>query len=373
MSKQLSNSERFDRALITLVCVLLMACVVLLVWPQASMAEEAAMISPTTGLETDTPYRPVLVSISFVKEARPSWNLSEADIVYESIFWGPVHTRLLALYNDNYPDKVGRVRGIRQYNAELQQAWDAAILHFGGQDSPGTSIYDFFAQHLEEKGLSIDGVRQSTLTHGIFLRDQAYISPHNAYVDVNAAVGSRWPTDPETGEAYESRPPAMVFSDTPTLGSEEAHTIDLLYDEDVYHVTYQYKEGSGQYVRWQSGKPQLDGITGKRIACANVIVQCHDQYFAEHEPSRPVIHTTGAGPMTAYIEGTRVEGIWIRPRMEDPIQYYDLDGNVIEFARGKTFVQMVPPHMYHYEGSAEDVYSNELWYWTPPVEAQAES
>ena len=72
--------------------------------------------SPTTGLDWEGEYRPVLVQISNSDGARPHWNMSEADIVYESLLWGPGHTRYSCLFNDNHPEFVGAVRSARLHH-----------------------------------------------------------------------------------------------------------------------------------------------------------------------------------------------------------------------------------------------------------------
>ncbi|HIT69578.1 MAG TPA: DUF3048 domain-containing protein, partial [Candidatus Aphodomonas merdavium] len=80
--------------------------------------------SPTTGLDWEGEYRPVVVQISNSAEARPHWNMSAADIVYESLLWGPGHTRYTLVFNDNHPDYVGAVRSARINHCQIRQEWD---------------------------------------------------------------------------------------------------------------------------------------------------------------------------------------------------------------------------------------------------------
>ncbi len=124
----------------------------------ASIIEVPEGKSPVTGLDFDGLYRPMVVQISNSAEARPHWNLSEADIVYESIYWGPAHTRYTAIYNDNHPDYVGSIRSARVNHCEIRQEWDAPFVYFGGQEDPGTSILDYFKQQGVERKFLINGI-----------------------------------------------------------------------------------------------------------------------------------------------------------------------------------------------------------------------
>ena len=347
----------------SMVCLLLTA--LLGVGTSGAAAESASGVSPTTGLPSDKPYRPVLVQVSNEPGAQPARNLAQADIIYEAIIWEPGQTRYLALYNDNHPEAVGSVRGTRVYGAELQQAWDCAFAFRGGQDIEGSSIYSFFREYGVSDLLLFDGTADAKQ---VFSINSDYVSPHETDVNV-AKIAENWPTDSVTGAPYVSRPSGLRFSDQHSTGVEAVTHIHLQYDKTGYAPSYLYNAETGLYERGYDGGLHVDAGTGEQIAVANVIVQCNDLYFIKDEPSRPRIPTTNTGPIRAYIDGEVIEGSWIRVSMSDPIEYRNASGGPLVLKPGKTFVQIVPPLMFDEGTQVRDetaTYTNQFLYDRDP-------
>lgn len=339
-------------------------------------AQAETGVSPTTGLPTDRPYRPVLVQISNSEEARPPWGLEEADIVYETLIWAPHLTRYLAVFNGQYPEVVGSLRGARVYAAEIRQEWDCPFLFWGGQATPGTSIYDFFDLHQVDDSFLLDGVKspnnpyaQSLLVDKARAQNLPYVQylkyekvrphPHNAVANLKAIVAECWPKGQDE-KPYEPSPPLFTFSDTPTKGKEAAVAIVVDYGviqyseppEEMhpsllgcYRASYTYDPETRLYERWYGAEPQMSYDGKTRVTAANVIVQyCIQEYF-DGAPSRPVTQTTGSGPIDAFIDGTHIRGTWRRETLSDKTQFLDGNGNPLVLLPGKTFIQMVPPDM----------------------------
>lgn len=293
--------------------------------------------SPTTGLDWEGDYRPMVVQISNSKEARPHANMSEADIVYESIYWGPGHTRYTMVFSDNHPDYVGYVRSARLNHCEIRQEWDAPFVFFGGQQTAGTNIYDFFKQNQVGNEFLIDGTKGG---RGFF-REEKKVNPHNAVANLQEMVSSYWPTN-EDGSAYAPRSHAMSFSTTPTYGADTATEIHIVYEETDYYPHYTYNAAERVYERWYNGEEQYDGRSEKRIVASNVIVQFCELSYAGNSRSRPVIRTTGNGVMDAFIDGRHVRGQWQRNTLNDRTVFIDMNGEEITLLPGKTFIQVIP-------------------------------
>lgn len=294
--------------------------------------------SPTTGLDWEGDYRPVVVQISNSKEARPHWNFSEADIVYEAIYWGPSHTRYTLVYSDNHPDYVGAVRSARVYHCEIRQEWDAPFVFYGGQEASGTSIYDFFKANNVAANFRFDGINNGKG----FSRDSTRVSPHNAVSNLQEVLAN-WPTD-DDGNPYEPRSHAFSFSSTPSYGSDSAVEIHIPYDSDEkdYYPSYTFNSATREYERWYNGEEQYDGKTNKRIVASNVIVQFAELSFFQNSRSRPVVVLTGSGVMDAFIDGRHIRGTWERKGMNDRTVFVDMNGEELTLLPGKTFIQIVP-------------------------------
>ena len=301
-------------------------------------------ISPVTGLPWNGEYRPLVVQMSNAWQARPHWYLSEADIVYESILWGPGHTRYTAIFNDNHPDYVGPLRSARVNHCEIREEWDAPFVFWGGQADPGSSIYDFFRTNEVPESLRFDGTRGRSYIGPVLFRDSTRVSPHNAVGDLSKLVAEYWPKN-EDDSAFKSKMHALKFSDTPSRGPDSAVEIDIVYDEKDYHPSYKFNPETRVYERWYNGQEMIDGKTDKKIVASNVIVQYTEMQYINNRASRPVINMTGSGYFDAFIDGYHLRGTWERKNIKDRTVFMDGGGEEITLLPGKTFIQVIPNQM----------------------------
>lgn len=314
-------------------------CVVCLLLPLAQSAGGESL-SGTTGLPAEKPDRPALAVIHNTTESRPQWGLSQADIIYELIYWGPQHTRYIAVFNDAYPERIGPIRGARTYDVDMLLAWDGVLIHFGGQDASGTSIYDAMKEHRITSGVqSFDGARGGSY----FIMDPTRINPHNGVFHLAEMMEESWPS--EDGTPHVPHPSGLSFSASPSHGDAEITSISVAYGQTDYLASFAYDPEAG-YVRHYNGEPMTDLTDGAPIIVSNVIVAAHPLSFYEGKESRPVVALTGEGPIAAYIDGTRIAGRWQRDAATDPIRYFDEGGNPLLLRPGKTFVQIVTPEMF---------------------------
>jgi hypothetical protein len=291
--------------------------------------------SATTGLPTlNKDYKPLIMVMSNQPEARPHWSMSEADIVYEAVYYSPSHTRYTLVYNDSMPDMAGALRSARTFSASLRQEWDCPFVFWGWQTLAGTSVSDYFKQHKVDDKFQINGI---TNKYGDVLKRSsgqfARVSPHNAIADL-AAISAKYYPD------YTPRNHAYKFSDTVQVGYDSAVAVNVNYGED-YNPTYTYNEALRVYDRSYNGQPEVDGYTGKRISAANVIVQRVKLSFFNHTSSRPVYELTGEGLVDLYIGGRHIQGKWVRANEDSRTVFIDFMGNEIPLLPGKTFIQLI--------------------------------
>lgn len=328
-------------------------------------------ISPTTGLPSAGEYRPVVVQISNTDGARPHLNMSEADIVYEAIYWGPAHTRYTAIYNDNHPEQVGSIRSARWHHLELRQEWDAPFVFWGGQREPGTNIDDFIKDNNVPKNYLFDGTGSPPA--GTLSRINTRVSPHNAVANL-AEVVNHWPTN-ESGEAAKPRNHAFKFSETPSRGSDTAVEINIKYDEGgKYNPSYTYNAQTRQYERWYNGEEQIDGASEKRLTASNVIVQYAPLSFYNSIAARPMLQTTGGGTIDAFIDGQHIRGTWDRKGLNDRTVFMDLGGNELTLLPGKTYIQIVPlSQSFTYTKADGEVVTADIGMSVPIVTVEADT
>jgi hypothetical protein len=279
-------------------------------------------------------YKPLIMVMSNQPEARPHWGMSEADIVYEAVYYNPSHTRYTLVYNDNKPDMAGALRSARTFSASLRQEWDCPFVFWGWQTLAGTSVSEYFKQHKVDEKFQINGITnkyEDVLTRST--GQYARVNPHNAIANL-AAIASKYYPD------YTPRNHAYKFSETVQSGYDSAVAVNVNYGED-YNPTYTYNEAQRVYERSYNGQAQVDGYTGKRITAANVIVQRVKLSFFNHTSSRPVYELTGEGLADMYIGGRHIQGKWVRSGEDSRTVFIDFMGNEVPLLPGKTFIQLI--------------------------------
>ena len=85
----------------------------------------------------------------------------------------------------------------------------------------------------------------------------------------------------------------------------------------------------------------MDGATGEQLAYNNVIIQHVDYSWYDNDVNRPVVEMTGTNRCDYFIGGHHFTGYWKRDSAEENTVYYDDSNNVVQFCKGKTFVQLV--------------------------------
>ena len=112
-------------------------------------------------VDTDSKSRPYAVMINNNHAAWPQCGLSDAYIVYEIIAEGGI-TRMMAIYKDKLPEKVGSVRSARHYFIDYAEENDAIFVHWGGSPQAYNRIYT---------GINdLDGI---ALEGSVFFRDRS--------------------------------------------------------------------------------------------------------------------------------------------------------------------------------------------------------
>lgn len=338
-----------------------------------SQGNGAGGVSPTTGMQypagRDDAYRPILVEISNTYESRPQLGMSMADIVYEYIFWGPGHTRYLALFNDYHPEMVASVRSSKIIGMALRNGWDCPIVFIGGDNSgTSTNIYQFNATHEvpdfmifdgsvydagemepDDDGAGAEGASVVALDERIqqvFSRITTREVPHNAAVNLKLLAQQHWPEGADS-MPYESNRVGLRFGN-PSHEDRGASEVIIPYDENEYLARFVFDASEGYYKRWYNGEPHVDGLTGQQFIASNVIVLYADITYPENIMSQPLWHIAGDGKIDAFINGQHMAGTWKKADDESALAFFYEDGEPLTFMPGKTFVQIVPLDMQIY-------------------------
>lgn len=302
-------------------------------------------INPLTGLEVEDPEillrRPILVKVSNESpDVRPQSGLSFADHVWEYQMEGWGQTRFTAAYLAQSPERIGSVRSARLIDSEvLIPMYDGIFVMSGTSLGMGYILTNkpwwdrVFREDPEENHLvRIPNIpREGTqFYHSLF-----------------AVLDEVWRQAEEKG-FYEREKPldGLLFDEVvPKDGVPTEEAIVDFPRAGTLH-RWRYDEESGKWLSSTEDQravtleqPDLDMLTGERLAFDNVIFIYVEHYladFIEDEPNQLLavgIKLEGEGQAFIMRDGYRYEATW-RREGNDMIQFFDEDDNLIPLKPG---------------------------------------
>jgi hypothetical protein len=276
-------------------------------------------------------YTPVAVMIENSAAGRPQYGLQVANIVYEAPVEGSI-TRFMAIFNDVIPTRVEPVRSTRIYYIKTQQPYDCAFVHYGGPSDPGyqSYIYDEDAAHLK---IRVDGIKGRW--GSFFARDSHRSSSHDVICDLTEVVA-----------LYDYQPKPIRFNysyDAQKIYDGQTTTqIILPFYAGGDFVSYQYDPVTNLLTRYMDGDPFISAETGDVITVQNLIVQYVHLPSVKENSGRRIIDLLGSGDAEYIIDGIHIKGTWKRDTYDDPVTYYDGNGEEIILRPGNTWVALHP-------------------------------
>lgn len=312
-----------------------------------------AGVSIFTGLRPADPAvlerRPLAIKVDNIPEVIPQSGLDKADIVVESHKEG-CFLRFTAIYQSQAAPKVGSIRSARLIDLELPAIFDA-ILVFSGAVGPV----------LEKLNQSDLGRQFLTSTgSGALFRDPNIAIPFNMFANTEAG----WRVAEQQGWNQVPDPSlALAFSENPPNGGVTVQTVDIpapnMRSSYLAQLRRQwtYDAKSGQWLRFQNGKPHVDAISGQQLTAANVVIlganhvktlipeQGTTLDQSECGNASIEIQLWGEGPLKVLRDGQVYEGRWVRAERHAPFRFLDAQGRDIPLKPGNSWWQVVPLEM----------------------------
>jgi len=312
--------------------------------PEPTPAPKQEGVSLTTGLPTNRQYRPITVMIENSPKARPQTGLQQADIVYEAMAEGGI-TRMMCVFNDQYPVVAGPVRSTRMYYINLQKEWDSPLIHYGGprNASKPSYVYGESSKHIKVR---VDGISGASSKY--FWRDKSRSAPNNAYTNVQKVADELYNYEPAVREPFS-------FSETVTYPGDTVKEVGLPWvSSDPTHTRFVYDASSGVFTRYLGSKAfdvrtVSEDKNGKQktetapMKVTNLIVQYAKTYVIPNDnKGRRMVDVVGKGECEYYIGGVQVKGTWERASREDSTHFYDAEGKPIVLRPGNTWICVHP-------------------------------
>jgi Protein of unknown function (DUF3048) N-terminal domain/Protein of unknown function (DUF3048) C-terminal domain len=279
------------------------------------------LVSPFTGLVTDLGAPVLCVKIDNAPRARPQTGLTLADLVYVEPVEGGT-SRLLAVYQSQFPPLVGPVRSTRLTDLQLLANFGRPALAFSGAAAEVSALV------ARAPVLDVSAEEQP----GSYHRDRGRRMPHNLYGDTNLLrQGGAPPKD--IGFRFGPTPP----------GGRPLPEAGIRYQ--ATDIGVQWLPAEGRWVISMDGSP-LTAASGPRPGAATVVLQrvpVRDTPIRDASgSSSPFAATVGAGSVVVLRDGLAFDGYWTRPTPDAITSFTLPDGSPLTFAPGPIWVVLVP-------------------------------
>lgn len=271
----------------------------------------------------------VMAKIDNSFDARPHAGLSQTDIVYEELVEGGI-TRLLAIWQSQFPAQVGPVRSVRPMDPDIASPFGGIIAYSGGQvrfvqKMRKTEVYNA-SETSEQSKKTMVRVKDRVAPHNLFLLPEKIQSQH--LKRKAPAAWQSFTTDQTKVSAASGTEVAKATARFP--GTKAVWT---------------YNAEKAVFERSQDGVKAVDANNNERVSAVNLIMIYVDIDRSEPDPiygnvPRTVVNGTGTGK---YLNGGKVIDIkWSKKDRTSPQVFTTTDGTPITMAAGNTWVELVP-------------------------------
>jgi hypothetical protein len=275
---------------------------------------------------------PAAMLVENLYSVRPQAGISEAILVYESYAEAGT-TRFLLFYNGGGPkiEKIGPIRSARHYFLGWVYETAALFGHAGGSPQALGNIRDYDTNDFNGIGSEAK----------YFWRDTSLYAPHNLFTSSEKIVFSLRDKELLDKQATFDM---WQFKDGATLEDrpESANDIVVKFSSYSYEVKWQYDRTNNNYLRFNADQPHLDSNNQQQVRANNIIIQIVPPVTYLGAYGRLDMQTEGEGRAIIFRDGQTIEGKWKKPGRVLRTQYYDSEDNLIEFNRGKTWVEVIP-------------------------------
>lgn len=285
----------------------------------------ATIRQPLTGepleSEDEILLRPALVAkIDNNASAVPNHSgLAVADIVFEEVVEGRT-TRFAAVFHSQSSDPIGPIRSGRTQDINLFTSFNFPLFVWSGGNPNVTRA-------INESQLINMGPNNAS---GYFRGPGR--APHNLYNSTDAI----WL---QTPEGQPGPPPAQLqyLEEDGEFGGEEISGVKVRVGSE--NVEWTWNPEFEKFDRSQRGREHDDNLFG-RIRATNVIILGVEYAPSPADRRSPEAQTIGEGPAYFFSGGEFIEGTWKREFSLFPIEYFDADGDPVEFAPGNTWFEL---------------------------------
>jgi hypothetical protein len=283
-------------------------------------------------IDLDSESRNIAVMINNI---RTVWGyqsgLQDAYLVYEMIVEGG-YTRLMAIYKDKMPERIGSVRSARPYYLDYALENDALYIHFGGSDQ---ALRDVRTLGIQNINFLYDSGFWRDRSLGLATEHTAFTSMEN----INQQVSKKgYRTTTKTSPVFHYSAVEVDLSAHGTVIPANRVYIDY---SGSRNTSFDYDPVNKVYYRSQNGVAHKDYITGNQYTTKNIITYQVRNYSLDSY-GRQALDNIGSGKGYYITNGQAVEITWEKKSRGEKTIYRYMDGTEIELNDGNTYVEIQP-------------------------------
>lgn len=283
-------------------------------------------------IDLDSKSRNIAVMINNI---RTVWGyqsgLQDAYLIYEMIVEGG-YTRLMAIYKDKMPERIGSVRSARPYYLDYALENDALYIHFGGSDQ---ALSDVRTLGIQNVNFLYDSGFWRDRSLGLATEHTAFTSMENINQQVSKK-GYRTTTDASPVFHY-----SAVDVDLASHGTVMSANRVYIDYSGSRNTSFDYDPINKVYYRSQNGVAHKDYITGNQYTAKNIITYQVRNYSLDSY-GRQALDNIGSGKGYYITNGQAVEITWEKESRGEKTVYRYMDGTEIELNDGNTYVEIQP-------------------------------
>lgn len=291
-------------------------------------------VNPLTGLEVEDPSlldrRPVLVKVSnYPASGRPHAGLSFADIVFE-YYIGYGSNRFMALYYGQDAPQIGPVRSGRLIDPYIVTLYEGIL----GFEGAYITVYNHIVDILGTRAIS------GEVCPAICDDGRGYVT--SVFAD-SAALSDLAEQRGVENRRYTLE--GMAFDPQAPADGEPGADAMIIYS-NLNRGEWRYDEASGTYLRWIEDTtgtelkmiPLTDRLTDEQLSFSNVIVLfANHTEFAETLYDVDIWNSVGQRAIV-FRDGQAYDMTWTTPRIDQPMQFIDGNGEIFPLKPGNTWV-----------------------------------
>ena len=282
--------------------------------------------SPFTNEEVDkniASHIPFMVMIENSTNSRPQSGLSDASIIYETSAEGGI-PRFIALFQQNYPEKIGPVRSVRPYFIDIAEFFNIPFAHCGGSE-----------ESLNEIAASTSLMSINEISNGkYFWRDKNRVAPHNLYTSSQNILNYIKDNNLE----YKYNNP-LNFNDKYFNSSKlnSVNNIKIVINK-YYNTSYELE--NDLFIKYMDGIKSIDANNNKPLEFSNIVIQKTNITLAS-DNSHLIIPLTGSGEGYVISKGKYTEISWSKDNNSTNTILKDKEGNIVPLSSGKTIWHII--------------------------------